>query len=155
MKEKIPKALREQVWLTHIGKKYEAKCFISWCNNRITVYDFQSGHNIPESKGGATDISNLRPICSRCNSSMNDTYSIDEWETLSKPPSKWKLFWEKYACFKQKCKSSDTKENGTKLSPNPMNRNVKHSKFRGILSVPQPLQKKKRTARGTNVNKKT
>lgn len=155
MKEKIPKALREQVWLTHVGKKFESKCVVRWCKNKITVFDFQSGHNIPESKGGATELSNLKPICSRCNSSMNDTYSIDEWEQLSKPPSKWKLFWEKYICFNKKCKSSVIKESGTKSSQNPMNRNVKHSKLRGILSVPQPLPKKKRIARGTSVNKKT
>jgi hypothetical protein len=153
MKDKIPKALREQIWLTHIGKKYEAKCYISWCNNRITVFDFQSGHNIPESKGGKTDISNLLPICSRCNSSMNDNYTIDEWSKLSKPPTKWKLFWDKYSCFK-KCKSSDTKENGTKSSPNPMNRNVKHTKLRGILSANHLLPKKKPIVRGTKTSRK-
>lgn len=154
MKDKIPKALKEQVWLTHNGKKYETKCYISWCSNKITVFDFQCGHNIPESKGGKTDISNLIPICSRCNSSMNDNYTIDEWMKLSKPPSKWKLFWDKHLCFK-KCRQSDTKENGTKLSPNPMNRNVKHVRFHGILLSNQILPQKKRTKRGTNANKKT
>jgi hypothetical protein len=154
MKEKIPKALREQVWLTHIGKKYESKCNVKWCKNIITVFDFQSGHNIPESKGGATDISNLRPICSRCNSSMNDQYSIDEWEKLSKPISKWKLFWDRLNCLKQ-CKQSDMKGGGTKSSLNPMSQSAKHFKLRGILSNNQQLPKKKRTGRGTNVNKKS
>lgn len=153
MKETIPKALKEQVWVTHIGKKYEAKCYITWCSNRITVFDFQCGHNVPESKGGSTDLLNLRPICARCNLSMNNNYTIDEWIKLSRPPSKWKLFWQKYNCIK-KCKSSATKENGTKSSPNPMNQNVKHSKFRGLLFVNQILPKKKRIVRGTNVNKK-
>ena len=154
MKEKIPKALREQVWLTHVGKKFESKCVVRWCRNRITVFDFQSGHNIPESKGGATDLSNLKPICSRCNLSMNDTYTIDEWEQLSKPLSKWKVFISKYNCFKKQCKQSDTKESGTKSSPNPMSRNVKHFKLHGILSKTQAPPKKKRTVRGTNVSKK-
>ena len=95
MKDKIPKALREQVWTAHIGKKFESKCYIRWCNNTITVFDFQCGHNVPESKGGNTDIHNLLPICSRCNSSMNDSYTIDEWMKLSEPPSKWKIFWQK------------------------------------------------------------
>ena len=153
MKDKIPKALREQVWITYIGKKFESKCYVSWCKNTITVYEFHCGHNIPESKGGITDISNLRPICSRCNLSMNDSYSIDEWTQLSKPPSKWKLFWNKLCCFK-KCKRSDTKESGTKSSQNPMNRKDKHFKLRGILSVNHSLPKKKRTARGTNASKK-
>ena len=153
MKDKIPKALREQVWLTHIGKKYDSKCYISWCNNRITVFDFQSGHNVPESKGGVTDISNLRPICSRCNSSMNDTYTIDQWNKLSKPPSKWKLLLDKYNCFK--CKSSDMKESGIKSSQNPMNQSVKHTRFHGLLSRNKVLPKKKRTGNGTKSKEKS
>jgi hypothetical protein len=152
MKEKIPRALREQVWLTHIGKKYESKCRIRWCKNIITVFDFQCGHNIPESKGGRTDITNLIPICSRCNSSMNDNYTIDEWTKLSEPVSKWKLFWRNLFTKKKKC--SDTKENGTKSTPNPMNPKDKHFKLRGILSKPQIPLKKKRTVRGTNVSRK-
>lgn len=154
MKEKIPKALREQVWLTHNGKKYQSKCNVIWCKNKITVFDFQSGHNIPESKGGVTDISNLRPICSRCNLSMGDTYSIDEWSKLSKPISKWKLFWQSLNCFK-KCKQLDIKESGTKSSQSHTNQKGKHFKLRGILSANLSLPKKKRTANGTKVNKKT
>ena len=79
-KKTIPKALREQVWLTYAGKRYEKKCTVSWCKNRMTVFDFHVGHNIPESKGGETVISNLLPICSRCNLSMGAKYSITEWE---------------------------------------------------------------------------
>ena len=154
MKDKIPKALREQVWLTHIGKKYDSKCYISWCKNQITVFDFQCGHNLPESKGGKTDLQNLRPICSRCNSSMNDAYTIDEWVKLSRPVSKWNLFWQKYLCI-TKCKSSATEENGTKSTPSPMNPSVKHFKLRGILSANPSLPKKRRTARGSNVSNKT
>lgn len=153
MKDKIPRALREQVWITHVGKLFESKCYIRWCKNKITVFDFQCGHNVPESKGGATDLYNLRPICSRCNSSMNDNYSIDEWIQLSKPPSKWKLLIEKYNCFK--CKSSDIKESGIKSSPNPMSPKNKHTKFRGILSSNQILPKKKRIARGIKSKEKS
>jgi hypothetical protein len=152
MKDKIPKALREQVWLTHVGKKYDSKCNISWCKNIITVFDFQSGHNVPESKGGVTELFNLRPICSRCNSSMNDNYTIDEWAKLSKPLSKWKLFLDKYNYFK--CKSSDIKDHGTKSSPNPMSPKSKHTKFHGILSNNQVLPKKKRIVRGMKAKDK-
>ena len=81
-KKTIPKALREQVWLKYMGKKYENKCPIGWCKNTITVFDFQSGHIIPESKEGPTTIENLMPICSRCNLSMNNQYTITEWNTL-------------------------------------------------------------------------
>ena len=90
-KQKIPKALREQVWLKHMGKVFQGKCKVSWCNNTISVFDWEAGHNIPESKGGETTLQNLRPICSRCNKSMGDQYSIDQWNELGsnkKKPSK-------------------------------------------------------------------
>lgn len=87
MKSKIPKAIREQVWLTFIGKKFEHKCFVNWCENKMTPFSFECGHNIPESKGGSLDIDNLRPICSNCNKSMGNVYSIDEFSELSKRTS--------------------------------------------------------------------
>jgi 5-methylcytosine-specific restriction endonuclease McrA len=86
-KDKIPKALREQVWLKCMGKTYEGKCPIIWCSNNVNVYDFQCGHNIPESRGGKTDINNLFVLCSRCNMSMSNTFTIDEWNKMSKLPS--------------------------------------------------------------------
>jgi len=82
-KQKIPRALREQVWLASVGPRYESKCTVSWCNTKINVFDFHVGHNKPEAKGGKLDIKNLRAICSRCNLSMGSQYSIDEWEQLA------------------------------------------------------------------------
>lgn len=78
-KKPIPAALREQVWLKQMGRVFEGKCPTTWCQNNITVFDFQSGHNIPESKGGSTKLDNLIPLCSRCNLSMGNEYTIDEW----------------------------------------------------------------------------
>lgn len=86
VKGKIPKALREQVWLTHMGQRFEAKCKVVWCKNRINVFDYQCGHNIPESKGGKTNLGNLLPICARCNISMGNEYTIDEWNSKFAPP---------------------------------------------------------------------
>lgn len=80
-KQTIPKALREQVWLKRMGETFDGKCTISWCTNQITVFDFHVGHNKPESKGGTLSITNLEPICSRCNLSMGDKFSIDEWDS--------------------------------------------------------------------------
>jgi 5-methylcytosine-specific restriction endonuclease McrA len=81
-KKTIPKALREQVWLTAVGRVYDAKCTIAWCTNVITVHDFHCGHNIPESQGGATVLKNLAPICARCNLSMGNLFTIQEWQQL-------------------------------------------------------------------------
>ena len=39
---------------------------------------------IPESKGGQLDVTNLKPICARCNTSMSDNYTIKEWNKLTK-----------------------------------------------------------------------
>ena len=59
MKKQISAALRQQVWIKHKNKIFESDCSISWCKNIINVFNFQCGHNIPESKGGATNINNL------------------------------------------------------------------------------------------------
>lgn len=131
-KQKIPKALREQLWLKRIGKKYESKCMTSWCTNVISVFDFQCGHDIPESKGGATILENLYPICSRCNLSMSNTYTFKEWCQISRPLSKWKraLMW----MFPAWRKRFVTKENGIKSSKNLTNQNVKLPKSVGSSS---------------------
>ena len=93
MKGKIPGALREQVWRTWIGRKFEHKCLVTWCENIITVFNFETGHNIPESKGGSLNIDNLRPICAKCNRSMGDNYTIDEFSKISKRSSHlWECF---------------------------------------------------------------
>ena len=75
-KKNIPIKLKEEVWLKHFGKIYEHKCFIDWCTNTINVFNFEAGHDIPESKGGSIDIFNLYPICSKCNKSMGNKYTI-------------------------------------------------------------------------------
>jgi 5-methylcytosine-specific restriction endonuclease McrA len=84
IKRVIPKALREQVWLKFVGKRYETKCHVRWCKNSMDVFNFHVGHNIPESREGPTTLENLRPICARCNLSMGDSYTIDEWQLLGK-----------------------------------------------------------------------
>lgn len=93
-KKRIPKALREQVWLNYMGRIFEGKCRVEWCTNTITAFDFQCGHNVPESKGGKTNISNLIPICGRCNNSMGDRYSIGEWnKKFASTPTQPKRSW--------------------------------------------------------------
>ena len=97
-KEKIPVALREQVWIKHMGQVFKGKCSTVWCANIITVFDFQSGHNIPESRGGSTTIDNLVPLCSRCNLSMGNNHTFDDW--CSRYKKKQRGFWARYfSCF--------------------------------------------------------
>ena len=43
---------------------------------------FYVGHNKPESRGGTLSINNLKPICSRCNLSMSDNYTITRMGTI-------------------------------------------------------------------------
>ena len=81
-KKTIPKAVREQVWIKYCGRKFSHKCYIKWCSNKITVFDFHVGHNIPECKGGKLCLENVKPICSRCNHSMGSQYTITEWMAL-------------------------------------------------------------------------
>ena len=78
-KKVISKKLREEVWLKHFGKTFSSKCPIQWCTREISVFSFEAGHNIPESKGGRTTIDNLIPICGDCNRSMGDRFTIDEF----------------------------------------------------------------------------
>ena len=91
-KKSIPKAVREQVWVTYFGKCFEHKCYISWCKNIVNVYDFHIGHDTPESKGGTLEINNLKPICSRCNTSMSNNYTIKEWNNTYKKKFKCCFF---------------------------------------------------------------
>lgn len=89
MKVKIPRALREQVWLLHCGDKlFKHKCLVTWCENTMTPFQFEVGHNIPESKGGTIDLDNLRPICGKCNKSMGDRYTIEQFSDLSSRTSR-------------------------------------------------------------------
>ena len=66
-RKNLPKAVREQVWLKDMGKNFEGKCNVEWCNNLINVFDFTVGHNKQVSKGGSDKLSNLHAICCRCN----------------------------------------------------------------------------------------
>ncbi len=81
-KDRIPKALREQVWLKTAGPHFEIKCPTPWCRNRINAFDYHVGHNVPEVAGGTLHIENLIAICARCNLSMSSTFTIDQWNHL-------------------------------------------------------------------------
>jgi 5-methylcytosine-specific restriction endonuclease McrA len=125
IKKKIPKAIREQLWLQKVGKKFETKCKTTWCRNKINVFDFQAGHDIPECKGGTTELINLVPICSRCNLSMGSQHTFKEWCNKGKHGSKWIQFLKTMGIS---WISSDAKVDGTKLIQNHMNPKNKRQK---------------------------
>ena len=81
-KKRIPRALREQIWIKRNKGKFEVKCPIKWCRNRINCFNFHSGHNVPESKGGKTNIKNFIPICAKCNLSMSNNYTINKFSKI-------------------------------------------------------------------------
>lgn len=80
--KRIPSSLRQAVWLAHNGKRFEKKCKVSWCTNTINVFNFEAGHDIPETKGGATNLENLKPICTACNKSMGNKYTIAQYSKI-------------------------------------------------------------------------
>lgn len=70
MSEKIPATVRNSVWIKYIGNdKGLSKCFCCGYQD-IDRGNYECGHVISRSKGGSTNINNLRPICSLCNKSM-------------------------------------------------------------------------------------
>ena len=82
MRIKIPQKLRQEVWLKTFGKRFEGKCPTKWCSNTISVFNFEVAHNVPVSKGGKNTLTNLHPLCSGCNRSMSNIFTIDEWNLL-------------------------------------------------------------------------
>ena len=68
--------MREQVWINKMGKRFSGTCCISWCENDMSCFNFDCGHNIPESKGGPTNIENLIPNTTKVDGLIDYKYSI-------------------------------------------------------------------------------
>jgi len=84
VKKKIPisAAMKKLVWNKHIGEEIgKSKC-LCCKSSYITQLSFHCGHIVAESKGGATIVSNLMPICQNCNSSMGTKNMNDFMKTL-------------------------------------------------------------------------
>jgi 5-methylcytosine-specific restriction endonuclease McrA len=91
-KKHISASLKTSVWIHYVGQKFNGYCCVEWCKTNLTPFTFEVGHNIPESKGGSTTIDNLRPICSQCNKSMGNKYTITEYSTKYKQKKKPNVF---------------------------------------------------------------
>jgi 5-methylcytosine-specific restriction endonuclease McrA len=79
-KKSIPSAIKKLVWNKNIGEDIgKSKCYCCKSTD-ISQTSFHCGHVIAESKGGKTIVSNLKPICQNCNSSMG-TKDMNEFMT--------------------------------------------------------------------------
>jgi len=77
-KTPILATMRRLVWDANIGEEVgKAKCLCCKTTD-ITQLSFNCGHIIAEANGGDTIVSNLRPICQNCNSSMG-TRNMDDF----------------------------------------------------------------------------
>lgn len=82
-KKKIPPVKRKKVWEKFIGNKATDVCMC--CREtEISMLNFDCGHILAESEGGTLDVSNLRPICKSCNSSMG-TMNMNDYMKLHYP----------------------------------------------------------------------
>lgn len=72
----LPKAVRNMVWNTYIGKEHgmgECHC----CKGAVSQQEFECGHVLAASKGGSNEVGNLRVLCHACNSSMGNMHMDD------------------------------------------------------------------------------
>ncbi len=82
-KQKIPQTKRKMVWDKYMGNRSRGKC-LCCKETEISSFSFHCGHIKSEAEGGTMDISNLRPICSSCNTSMG-TQNMKEFMRIHFP----------------------------------------------------------------------
>jgi len=81
-KKTISSTIKKLVWNTNIGEEFgKSKCMCCKSTD-ITQMSFNCGHVIAEANGGETIVSNLKPICQNCNSSMGTKNMNDFIKTL-------------------------------------------------------------------------
>lgn len=77
-KKTISSTIKKLVWNTNIGEEIgKSKCYCCKSTD-ITQISFNCGHVIAEANQGETIVSNLKPICQNCNSSMG-TKNMNEF----------------------------------------------------------------------------
>lgn len=76
-KQSIPKNVKVLVWSNYIGENINSHRCLCCKKSIINITNFDVGHVISEKEGGTLEISNLRPICSACNSSMGSMNMIE------------------------------------------------------------------------------
>jgi 5-methylcytosine-specific restriction endonuclease McrA len=77
-KKSISSTIKKLVWNVNIGEEIgKTKC-VCCKSTDIIQMSFNCGHVIAEANGGETIVSNLKPICQNCNSSMG-TKNMNEF----------------------------------------------------------------------------
>ena len=76
-KVKISDALKTSVWNKYIGVFVGMNKCLCCDINEINQRNFHTGHIVSEVNKGATNVENLRPICSKCNLSMGSRHMRD------------------------------------------------------------------------------
>lgn len=80
----IPKAVKIQVWANAYGL-HTGQTMCPVCKfHTITQMNFHCGHIVAEAEGGETVVSNLYPICAKCNLSMGKKNMIEFHKTYFK-----------------------------------------------------------------------
>ena len=81
-KKKISATLKRLVWNTNIGEEIgKTKCLCCKSTD-ISQMSFHCGHVVAEANGGELIVSNLKPICQNCNSSMGTKNMNDFMDTF-------------------------------------------------------------------------
>lgn len=81
-KKKISATLKRLVWNTNIGEEIgKTKCLCCKSTD-ISQMSFHCGHVVAEANGGQLIVSNLKPICQNCNSSMGTKNMNDFMDTF-------------------------------------------------------------------------
>jgi hypothetical protein len=95
-KQRIPAVLKRQVWDYWIGKEKGISLCLCCNISEIEKNNFDCGHIIVEINGGELLVTNLKPICGECNSSMNTMnmdnfikmYGLDKYNNLKQKQEK-------------------------------------------------------------------
>jgi hypothetical protein len=78
VKAKIPQKLRLKTW-NNFSKNDSSKCPISFCEEIISINNFDCGHMTSEFNGGMIELNNLIPLCKNCNVTMG-TNNITQFD---------------------------------------------------------------------------
>ena len=87
-RKQIPKMMRGQVWKNQHGNSIKGSCYC--CTRELDAFDSWSvGHIVARACGGSDSVTNMRPVCISCNTSMGTENMYDfKAKYYSAPPYK-------------------------------------------------------------------